>query len=762
MAKCFGILEILVVLGFASLGCHYAYCQPIDYTDASTAKKPDAPGDGLAHKAPEEKLSAAEIERRVAAVYDRVGPSVLRGNQTGVVVTAEGHVLIPAVVGGSKLTFQLPDGRRATATTLGWSKECGIGLAKLDEPGPWPHVKLGGPAGVRAGQCIVTLGYLRFESPTLVRHPLLDVGWVTRGTPGIWFMTPQKSTVLAMDAAVVFDLDGNVAGVASSFYWENGMVYTDAKVVQTLWADLAAGKNVDQVRLVSPQHQVEGRPDSRDRAAINAIPQVAEQKATAATVRICRGPEDPGFSGVIVSEDGLVATCGHTFALPGSKVIVCLPDGRDASGKVVGINPVCDIGLVRILDPGPWPRVEMGESIRLRSGDPCLSIGFGAVNRQDRQPRVRKSSVVARELDPWDHWLGTDPSVSLLPGDSGGGIFDADGRLVAIHRGVGGEVNGVTPPHTHARVELFRRHWDELHAPSDETTASPLATAKADLGRAADVVRRSVVEILDDQNPVALGTVVGRQALILTKASALPEAPRCRLFDGRVLPATVVRTDRAHDLATLKIPATDLPVAQWSNEANPRTGTMIAMAGYGGELAVGFVSHSPLSIPPDRGALWVTLRDSPMGLEVAELQKQPFGPSQLPPSPFHKGDVILTIDGHAITDLKGYSSLIEPEEGDPIAIAGDRLRVVVVREGKKVELRPLLGPQVLPRPDGQSPRYSGFPTAYSVAVDAKSPLGGPVLDRTGRVMGVAIAWRGRGWLLVVPAATAKTVAGELK
>jgi len=543
------------------------------------------------------------------------------------------------------------------------------------------------------------------------------------------------------------------------------MVYTDAKVVQTLWADLAAGKNVDQERLVSPLHQDRGRPDSRDRAAINAIPQAAERKAAAATVRICRGPEDPGFSGVIVSAEGLVATCGHTFAPPGSKVTVCLPDGRDASGKVVGINPVCDIGLVRILDPGPWPRVEMGESIRLRSGDPCLSIGFGAVNRQDRQPRVRKSSVVAvvaREFDPWDHFLGTDPSVSLLPGDSGGGIFDADGRLVAIHHGVGGEVNGVKPPHMHGRIELLRRHWDELHAPFDETTASPLATAKADLGRAADVVRRTVVEILDDQNPIALGTVVGRQALILTKASALPEAPRCRLFDGRVLPATVVRTDRAHDLATLKIPATDLPVAQWSNEANPRTGTMIAMAGSGGELAVGFVSHSPLSIPPDRGALWVTLRESPKGLEVAELQKQPFGPSQLGPSPFHKGDVILTIDGHAITDLKGYSSLIEPTEGDPIAIAGDRLRVVVVREGKKVELRPLLGPQVLPRPGGQSPRYSGFPTAYSVAVDAKSPLGGPVLDRTGRVMGVAIAWRARGWLLVVPAATAKTVAGELK
>jgi S1-C subfamily serine protease len=527
-------------------------------------------------------------------------------------------------------------------------------------------------------------------------------------------------------------------------------------VVQTLWNDLATGQNVDELRLVGSVRRDSGKPDSNDNAAKNAIPQAVEKKAIAATVRIRRGPEDRGFSGVIVSADGLVATCAHHFVMPGKKVIVCFPDGRDAAGEVLGANLLCDIGLVRILDPGPWAHVEMGDSIRLRPGDPCLSIGYGHVTSEDRRPSVRKSSVVAPEGGRWEYQLGTDPSAPFLGGDSGGGIFDAHGRLVAIHRELGGTRDGIRKPHKHPRVELIRKHWDELNAPFDQTTATPQATAEANLRRAAGGVQRSVVEVLDGRNCVALGTMVGRDGLILTKASALPEAPHCHLFDGRVLPATVVKTDRVHDLAILKIRASELPVAEWSAEGNPRTGTILAVAGSRGELVAGFVSHPPLSIPPDRGVLWANLRDSPKGLEVAEVYEQ-FGPSLL-----RKGDVVLTIDGHSTTELEKYLNLINPKQGDPIAIAGDQLRVVVVREGKKTELRPLLGPPSLPRPDGQSPRYSGFATAHSVAVDAKSPLGGPVLDRTGCVLGVAIAWRARGWLLVLPAATAKALTEELR
>lgn len=63
-----------------------------------------------------------------------------------------------------------------------------------------------------------------------------------------------------------------------------------------------------------------------------------------------------------------------------------------------------------------------------------------------------------------------------------------------------------------------------------------------------------------------------------------------------------------------------------------------------------------------------------------------------------------------------------------------------MREGKKVELRLILGPQL--RAYGTSRQFSGFPAAFSVAVDmdpASTPLcGGPVVGRDGPVVGVAL------------------------
>ena len=332
---------------------------------------------------------------------------------------------------------------------------------------------------------------------------------------------------------------------------------------------------------------------------------------------------------------------------------------------------------------------------------------------------------------------------------------------MAIHQTLGfPNQDGRKVPHKHIRVEVLRKHWDELSAPFEQTTASALATAEEDLNQVADRVRQSVVDVLDGQNPVALGTIVSPEGHILTKASLLPEAPSCRLFDGRILPATVLKTNREHDLAMLKIGAAELPMARWSPEGNPRTGVILAMAAARGQPAVGFISHPAVSIPADRGALWLTLRDCPQGPEIEELHPG-FGPTKLHNTMLHKGDVILTVDGHPTPNLKAYTTLFDPTQGDLVAVAGDQLRLAVLREGKKLELRSIWDPGVLPRPDGESPRYSGFALAYNMSVAGKSPLGGPVIDRQGRMVGVAIAWRARGWLLVLPGETARAVADEL-
>src|SRR5262249_39986061 len=153
---------------------------------------------------------------------------------------------IRAITQGKKLNFQLPDSRRATGVTGGWSEEYGLGLAKLDGPGPWPHVKFDSAGRVRGGQCVLTLGR---GSLGPVRGPLLRVGWVTGVAPGVWFMTSGVPTLAAWQPTLVFDLNGNLIGARWDHWWGESAVYAEAKLLQALRDDLIAGKNRDEARL---------------------------------------------------------------------------------------------------------------------------------------------------------------------------------------------------------------------------------------------------------------------------------------------------------------------------------------------------------------------------------------------------------------------------------------------------------------------------------------------------------------------------------
>ena len=72
-------------------------------------------------------------------------------------------------------------------------------------------------------------------------------------------------------------------------------------------------------------------------------------KVTACTVGIVIGPSHG--SGVIISEDGYVLTAAHVAGAPNRKATVILPDGREVSGKSLGVYRTLDAGLMKIDKP---------------------------------------------------------------------------------------------------------------------------------------------------------------------------------------------------------------------------------------------------------------------------------------------------------------------------------------------------------------------------------------------------------------------------
>lgn len=698
--------------------------------------------------------AAEDIERKLATAYQKVSPALVWidlidaqgqavSSSAGIVVSAEGHVLMPDSRGGLQPRIRLSDGREVAATQFGCSHEWGVSAAKLSGPGPWPHVEVRNSNHIHAGQVVCTLSFALREL-SFAPKPLLDKASVSLCAPGKWFLIPPDGSSWK-SAKIAFDLDGRLIGLQSLLFGSEGTVFTQTSVIETLWNELKNGTNLDEMRLRKRDASIESRSSSPQK-----ISEAAERVARSATVRIRSAPGEKGYSGVLISADGYVATCAHHFMLPGTNVTVSLPDGRDLQGQVVGLGFPRDLGIVKIKEPGKFNPVELGLSGRLQPGDSCLGVGYGPADANARDPIVRELSIVDSPNGRWSYELFSQGE-KWAGGDCGGGVFDKDGKLVAIL------LPGNLTPHAHKRVEALTEAWSDLLVPLEIAKTSEQAEmGKSGLQSAIDRTSSATVEILDGKKRVALGTVVSKDGVIVTKASILPSDASCRLSDGRLVPAKRLKIARDDDLAILKIGVDNLSPVLWSESQDNPVGTVVGFPGT--NVAVGVISHPQMSIPPEPGYLWANFRDTDAGPEVEEIFKltQSSLYAKLPLRPLRKGDIFKSIDGHSTRSRDELTALFAGPARLKVA-AGDVVRIVAQRSEKEVTYDAALWPPNWPRPAGQSIRCSGFVRVYSIAVNLDwEDYGGPVVDRNGKAIGVAIAGRQRGWSIVLPASVVRS------
>ena len=153
---------------------------------------------------------------------------------------------------------------------------------------------------------------------------------------------------------------------------------------------------------------------------------------------------------------------------------------------------------------------------------------------------------------------------------------------------------------------------------------------------------RCVVRVKCDGRDAVLGTIVGPDGWILTKASELKGRIVCRTKDGTERDATVVGVSRPFDLAMLKVDAGGLPSIDWKRKRDKAVGRWVATPGLAEDpLALGVVSVPRRKIPPPSGVLGVIIDDAEKGTRVTKI---------LPKSPAEKAglkvdDVITHVNG---------------------------------------------------------------------------------------------------------------------
>ncbi|MDF1810698.1 MAG: trypsin-like peptidase domain-containing protein [Verrucomicrobiales bacterium] len=175
--------------------------------------------------------------------------------------------------------------------------------------------------------------------------------------------------------------------------------------------------------------------------------------ATVAIIPAVRSRMMGSGSGVIVSKDGLILTAAHVTTGMNNRVIVIFPDGKRAKGKVLGMDYSRDSGMVQITDPGVYPFAELGDSDSMKVNDWCVALGHAGGYQHDRTPPLRLGRIIRSNPNGF---ITSDSA--LISGDSGGPLFDEEGRVIGIHSNIGMTLS----QNNHVPISTFIENWKRL------------------------------------------------------------------------------------------------------------------------------------------------------------------------------------------------------------------------------------------------------------------------------------------------------------
>ena len=162
-------------------------------------------------------------------------------------------------------------------------------------------------------------------------------------------------------------------------------------------------------------------------------------------------------SGVIVNSDGYILT-NHHVVDGAMEIRVELTDNRTFIAKLVGSDPPSDLAVLKI-DAKSLPTLSLGDSDKVRVGDPVLAVGnplgigqtvtSGIVSAKGRATGLSDGS--------FEDFLQTDAAINR--GNSGGALVNTNGELIGINSQIlspsGGNIGiGFAIPSNMAKVVM--------------------------------------------------------------------------------------------------------------------------------------------------------------------------------------------------------------------------------------------------------------------------------------------------------------------
>jgi len=468
------------------------------------------------------------------------------------------------------------------------------------------------------------------------------------------------------------------------------------------------------------------------------------------------------FSGVIVSSDGLVLTAAHA-TITGERYLIELPSGKSYIGIAKGRIPTVDAAFIKIqAQKELLPFCETGWSYDLSVAQPCLSIAYPASFKKLSQPVVRFGQVL-RTLTPEGKM---QTSCLMEPGDSGGPVFDMQGRVIATHSKIEPALN----ENLENPIDNYRKYWDELNTmvsfPVDSfPDPQPIGTDPLEKRIRNSKPFPALMGIASKANAkyqmlsVGIGSRMGEVSLsawgsvvslandehnkyIVSKSSIVGDEPTIIFSDGRKQSAKVLKRDSKNDLVLLQ--ADGLSSSITIKDKTPAIaayvqGTFLVSPSYTDSLRAGILGLGSVDVGVSVQGYFGLICSPTDTLEAKIIGFASHIPQKYG---LKVGDVVHSVNGIAISNAKVLSQqifLLQPGDGILMSVGRgteDLMIKGIVEKPVKVVNKHAADTFA----GGPSTRSEGFEGVF--VHDGKirpEECGGPIFDIKGQFMGINIS-----------------------
>ncbi len=344
-------------------------------------------------------------------------------------------------------------------------------------------------------------------------------------------------------------------------------------------------------------------------------------------------------SGFIVASDGLVLTNAHVVR-GAQRVTVKLQDRREFEAKVLGNDPATDIAVLKI-EAKNLPAVALGATDDVQVGDRVLAIGAPYGFEQTATQGIVSAKGRSLPGGSFVPFLQTDAAVN--PGNSGGPLFDAGGRVVGINAQIYSPNGGFAGLAFAIPIEVALHVKDQI-----------VATGKVDHARLG-------VMLQDLSAPLAASFgLKGPEGALVAGVTPGSAAARAELKPGDVVTALDGQPVRTAGELSSRIgfakPGERVLLTVWRDKASHEVALTLGRA------------------EPERATQAASAEGGRLGLEVRPLQRQEQraagvdhglvvegvdGPARL--AGIQPGDVLLAINGRPVQGMEQVQAVLKTQ-----------------------------------------------------------------------------------------------------